>query len=172
VKEDIYTILRALIRQEIDKTPGFRELTSRSDLPASLDAEKAILGAMMLDNTVNLAEVGVNDFALDSHRLVFAAMDELMEAGKPVDIVTLQQALGENGIKEIGGTACLFSLTEGLPRLPRVAEYIAIVKEKTKLRRIMAGCEKAIVKCAEQSETAASIVDQLATDLKGIRGAK
>ena len=48
--DSLYTILRGMIREEIDQTPGFRELTSRSDLPAAIDAEKAILGAIMLDN--------------------------------------------------------------------------------------------------------------------------
>ena len=170
--DSLYAILRGMIREEIDHTPGFRELTGRSELPANLDAETAILGAMLLDNTVNLAEVEADNFLLDSHRRIWAAMDALMEAGNPVDLITLQERLGEKGIKEIGGVAYLCSLTEGLPRLPRVGEYIAIVQEKAKLRRVMAACVDAIKSCQEQQKPAAEIVGHLGVALKGIRKGK
>ena len=165
---NLYAILRRMIREEIDQTPGFRELTGRSELPANVDAEKAILGAMMLDNTVNLAQVEAGNFSLDSHQRIWLAMDALMEAGKPVDIVTLKEHMGD-GIKAIGGVAYLASLTEGLPRLPRVSEYVAIVQEKAKLRRIMSACIEAIKACQEQREAAAEIVGQLGVALKGIK---
>jgi replicative DNA helicase len=166
--DSLYAVLRGMIREEIDRTPGFRELTSCSELPASIDAEKAILGSIMLDNTVNLAEIEEGDFALDSHRRIFGAMNALMEAGNPVDIVTLKDRMGEH-VKEIGGVAYLACLTEGLPRLPRVSVYIAIVKEKANLRRIWEGCEAAIKECKEQSHTSAEIVKQLGVALRGIR---
>ena len=166
--DSLYAILRGMIREEIDQTPGFRELTGRSELPANVEAEKAILGAMLLDNTVNLAELEAECFSLDSHRRIFVAMDGLINAGRSVDIVTLPHQLGES-VKAIGGVAYLASLTEGLPRLPRVSEYIAIVQEKAKLRRIMAACVEAIKACQEQREPAADIVGQFGIALKGIR---
>jgi replicative DNA helicase len=157
-----------MIRAEIDRTPGFRELTSRSEMPASIDAEKAILGSIMLDNAVNLAEIEPSDFFLESHRRIFCAMDALMKADKPVDIVMLKEQMGER-VKDIGGVAYLASLTEGLPRLPRVSEYMAIVKEKAKLRKIWSACEAAINACKEQDQPAGEIVTQLGVALKGIR---
>ena len=166
--DSLYAILRGMIRQEIYQTPGFRELTGRSELPANVDAEKAILGAMMLDNTVNLAEVEADCFSLDSHRRIWLAMDSLMQAGKPVDIVTLKEQMGES-IKEIGGVAYLASLTEGLPHRPVVSEYVAIVQEKAKLRRIMQACTDAIKACQEQREQSAEIVGQLGIALRGIK---
>lgn len=170
---NLYAILRGMIREEIDQTPGFRELAGRSDLPANIHAETTILGAVLLDNTVNLAGVEASNFSLDSHRRIWAAMDALMQVGKPVDIVTLAEAIGEDGVKDIGGVAYLASLTEGLPRRPVVSEYIAIVLEKAKLRRVMAACLEAIKACQEQRESAAEIVGKLGVALKGIRnGAK
>ncbi len=166
--DSLYAILRGMIRHEIDQTPGFRELTGRSDLPANVDAEKAILGAIMLDNTVNLAKVEADCFSLDSHRRIWTAMYALMEGGKPVDIVTLAEQMGES-VKEIGGVAYLASLTEGLPMRPAISEYEAIVQEKAKLRRIMQACTDAIKTCQEQRESAAEIVGQLGVALKGIR---
>lgn len=166
--DSLYAIFRDLIRAEIAQTPGFRELTGRSELPANVDAEKAILGAMLLDNLVNVADVEADCFSLESHRHIWTAMDALMKAGKSVDIVTLAEHLGE-GVKEIGGVAYLAGLTEGLPRRLAVGEYVAIVMEKAKLRRIMQGCTEAIKACQEQREAAAEIVGQLGVNLKGIR---
>ena len=165
--DSLYSIFRSMIREEIDRTPGFRELTLESGLPASIEAEKAILGAVMLDNGAmkELSALALEDFSLHSHRLIFAKMRELTT----IDGVTLLNAFGEKGIKEIGGAAYLTSLTEGLPRLPRVGEYVAIVQEKAKLRRIMGACSEAIKQCSDQRETAAEIVGQLGVNLKGIK---
>jgi len=169
--DSLYTILRGMIREEIDRTPGFRELTGRSDLPASVDAEKAILGAVMLDNAAmgELKGLEPDNFSLDSHRRIFVRMAGLLEAFQSVDIVTMGESFGQDAIKEIGGVAYLASLTEGLPMRPAIKEYIAIVKEKAKLRRIMTACTEAIKACQEQRETAAEIVAQLGVALKGIR---
>ena len=168
MKDSLQAILRQMIREEIDRTPGFRELTGRSALPANIEAEKTILGAIMLDNQAEVAGIEDDFFSLDSHRRIWNAMVELIQAGKPVDIITLQEQMGES-VKEIGGVAYLASLTEGLPRCPVNNEYIAIVQEKAKLRRIMAACLDAIKACQEQRETAGEIVGQLGVALKGIR---
>ena len=172
--DSLYAILRGMIREEIDRTPGFRELTLESGYPANIQAEITILGAILLDNAAH-AEARVlldDDFSLDSHRRIFLRMSELIDLGKPVDIVTLTAKMGEQETKEIGGSAYLCSLTEGLPRLPRVSEYVTIVQEKAKLRRIMGSCEIAIKACQKQHESAADIVGQLGVNLKGIRGGK
>ena len=78
--DSLYTILRGMIRDEIDRTPGFRELTSRSTLPANIEAEKVILGAILLDNGAHSAVASVlagADFSLSSHILIFQHMTEL-----------------------------------------------------------------------------------------------
>jgi replicative DNA helicase len=160
-----------MIREEIDQTPGFRELTGSSELPASVDAERTIIGAIMLDNAAldQTKEIKPDDYSLDSHRRIFLAMNQLKDAGSTIDIVTLSNHLGEDGCKEIGGVAYLASLTEGLPRHLVTVDYIAIVKEKAKLRSIIGGCEAAIKACMEQQVAAADIVGGLGVALKGIR---
>ncbi len=170
--DSLYVILRGMIREEIDQTPGFRELTGRSALPANVHAESTILGAILLDNAAHTEaaeKLESDDFSLDSHRRIFLCMTELMNGQRAVDIVTLSNQLGENGCKEIGGVAYFAGLTEGLPRLPRVSEYIAIVQEKAKLRRIMGACVEAIRTAEEQQVPAAEIVSQLGVALKGIK---
>ena len=175
--DSLYTIFRAMIRQEIDQTPGFRELTSRSTLPASVDAERTILGAILLDSQslheARGKKLEAGDFSLDSHRRIFARMCTLSEAQHAIDLITVSEELDRNKeLQAIGGPAYLSSLTEGLPRRLSIGEYIAIVHEKAKLRRIMAACLEAIKACQEQQETAADIVGQLGIALKGIRKMK
>src|SRR5579875_3256520 len=95
------------------------DISLERGLPASLDSERSILGAILLDNHLynEAAEnVTADDFALDSHRRIFSRMAELIDTGRAVDIVTLPEELAKRKeIEAIGGVAYLFSLTEGLP---------------------------------------------------------
>jgi replicative DNA helicase len=142
-------------------------------LPASTHAERTILGAILLDNAAHTEAVETlteDDFSLDSHRRIFLRMTELMNENHSVDIVTLSEKLAFYKERDsIGGVAYLASLTEGLPRRPRIKEYIAIVKEKAKLRRIMLVCSAAIAQAADQSTTASDIVEQLGIGVRGIK---
>ena len=91
-------------------------------LPASVDAEKTILGAILLDNAAHseaAEKLEADDFSLDSHRRIFLRMSELMNEQRAVDIVTLSHELGRyKEVEAVGGVAYLASLTEGLPRRP------------------------------------------------------
>ena len=142
-------------------------------LPASTHAERTILGAILLDNAAHTEAAETlteDDFSLESHRRIFLRMTELMNENHSVDIVTLSEKLAFYKERDsIGGVAYLASLTEGLPRRPRIKEYIAIVKEKAKLRRIMLVCSAAIAQAADQSTTASDIVEQLGIGVRGIR---
>jgi replicative DNA helicase len=131
-------------------------------LPASVDAEKTILGAILLDNAAHseaAEKLEADDFSLDSHRRIFLRMSELMNEQRAVDIVTLSHELGRyKEVEAVGGVAYLASLTEGLPRRPVIEEYIKIVKDKSLLRRLMAICSAAIARAADQSETALEVI--------------
>jgi len=133
-----------------------------SGLPANVDAEKTILGAILLDNASHAEaaeKLEPDDFFLDSHRLIFHRMSELMNANRAVDIVTLAEELGRNKeIETVGGVAYLASLTEGLPRRPVIEEYIRIVKDKSLLRKLMLICSAAIARAADQGENALDVL--------------
>ncbi|HEX3438516.1 MAG TPA: replicative DNA helicase [Pseudacidobacterium sp.] len=132
-------------------------------LPASIDAEKSILGAVLLDNhAYNEAaeKLHADDFALDSHRRIFSRMAELIDAGRAVDIVTLSEELAKRKeVEAIGGVAYLASLTEGLPRRPSIEEYVRIVKDKSLLRQLINICSTAITRAADQSEEALEVLN-------------
>ncbi|MGA3160433.1 MAG: replicative DNA helicase [Terracidiphilus sp.] len=133
-----------------------------SPLPASVDAEKTILGAILLDNAAHAEakeKIDSEDFSLDSHRRIFERMTELINAQRAVDIVTLANELSRlKEIESIGGVAYLASLTEGLPRRPVIDEYIRIVKDKSMLRKLMLICSNAIARAANQGEAALDVL--------------
>jgi replicative DNA helicase len=135
-----------------------------SGLPANIDAEKTILGAILLDNAAHAEaaeKLSEDDFSLDSHRRIFLRMTELMNSQRAVDIVTLANELARfKEIESIGGVAYLASLTEGLPRRPVIEEYIRIVKDKSLLRKLMLICSAAIARAADQGESALGVLDE------------
>ena len=143
--------------------------TLDAGLPANVDAEKTILGAILLDNASHseaAEKLEPDDFSLDSHRRIFLRMSELMDAQRAVDIVTLSAELDRYKEREaVGGVAYLASLTEGLPRRPVIEEYIRIVKDKSLLRRLMAICSSAIARAADQSEDAIGVLDVVGSQL-------
>jgi replicative DNA helicase len=132
-------------------------------LPASVDAERSILGAILLDNlTYNQAAelLRPDDFSLDSHRRIFAGMMELYESGRPVDLITLNDELGRRKeVEAIGGVAYLSSLTDGLPHRPNIEEYVRIVRDKALLRSLIHASNSAIARAVDQAEAADEILD-------------
>jgi replicative DNA helicase len=148
-------------------------------LPANVEAEKTILGAILLDNAAHseaAEKIEADDFSLDSHRRIFLRMTELMNEQRAVDIVTLAAELDRYKERDaIGGVAYLASLTEGLPRRPVIEEYIRIVKDKSLLRKLMLICSTAIARAADQSDTALDVLGAAEAQLmqvseKGITG--
>ena len=115
------------------------DLRLDAGLPANIDAEKTILGAILLDNAAHAEaaeKLEADDFSLDSHQRIFLRMTELIDSQRAVDIVTLANELARyKEIETVGGVAYLASLTEGLPLRPVIEEYIRIVKDKSLLRR-------------------------------------
>jgi hypothetical protein len=125
--------------------------------PANVDAERVILGAVLLDNAT-FAEVAEKltpeDFFLDSHRRIWRRMAGLMKKQRVVDIVTLADELTRRKeIESIGGVAYLASLTEGLPRRPVIGEYLRIVRELATERAGLAIAAALTVRIYDRSKT-------------------
>ena len=148
-------------------------------LPANIDAEKTILGAILLDNSFHseaAEKLEADDFSLDSHKRIFQRMSDLMNEQRAVDIVTLSHELSRyKEVESVGGVAYLASLTEGLPLRPVIEDYVRIVKDKSLLRRLMLICSAAIARAADQSETALEVIGAAETALlevseKGVSG--
>src|SRR4029078_341111 len=110
-------------------------------LPHNLEAEKCVLGAILINNQAfnQAAEViAAHDFSRDAHRRIFEKMIALTDRSEPVDLVTLKDELVRSSeLDEVGGPAYISSLTDGVPRSTNVEYYAKIVKEKSTLRRLI-----------------------------------
>lgn len=103
-------------------------------LPHNLEAERSILGAILLDNDA-LGRVTVKlrpeDFFLAQHRRIFQSMIEMRERNQGIDLVTLTDELDRSThLENAGGIAYLSQLADGLPRVTNVEHYASIVKRK------------------------------------------
>jgi replicative DNA helicase len=145
------------------------EVSMDRGMPASVEAERSILGAILLDNVSYdeaAAKLRADDFSLDSHRRIYSRMAELIDAHRAVDIVTLAEELAKRKeVEAVGGVAYLASLTEGLPRRPSIEEYVRIVKDKSLSRQLISICSTAITRAADQSEEALVTLDSAESGL-------
>jgi replicative DNA helicase len=117
------------------------ETTLEKPLPNNLDAERSVLGAIILDNNaLNTAieNLRAEDFFLDQHRRVFTQMIALSEAQQAIDLITLTEELHRRGdLEASGGAPYLASLADGMPKVSNVEHYARIVKEKAMLRNLI-----------------------------------
>jgi replicative DNA helicase len=115
--------------------------TIERPLPSNLEAERSILGAILLDNhALNAAieKIRSEDFFLSQHRQIFERMIQLGEKQQAIDVVTLMDDLSRRGeLEAAGGIAYLSQLADGLPRVTNVEHYARIVKEKAVLRSLI-----------------------------------
>jgi replicative DNA helicase len=158
---------------------SFSDISMERGLPASLDAERSILGAILLENAhYNEAaeKISSDDFALDSNRRIFQSMAELIDNGRSVDIVTLIEELSRRKeLEAVGGRAYLFSLTEGLPLRLSIDDYVRIVKGKSMLRQIMNVASTAMTEASDQADDALEVLNRAESALlevsdRGITG--
>lgn len=110
-------------------------------LPNNVDAEKFILGAIQLDGNLYAdasAVLGEDDFTLERHRIIFRRMGELDNIGIEINRSTVADRLMNKGdLEEAGGLGYLVSLDDGMPRAATIDSHIALVKEKSRLRKII-----------------------------------
>jgi replicative DNA helicase len=135
----------------------------RGGMPASIDAERSILGAILLDNFAynEAAEsLSPDDFFLESHRRIYSRIMDLGNSGRPIDIVTIAEELSRHKeVEAVGGVAYISSLTDGVPRRESLVQYIRIVKDKALLRGIIHAAHTAIARSMDQAEPAAEILN-------------
>ena len=133
-------------------------------LPHNLEAERSILGAILVHNDAfNLAAqvVDPRDFYREAHRRIFARMVALNERGQAIDFVTLKEELVRNGeLDEVGGPAYVASLADGVPRATNVEYYARIVKEKSTLRNLIFAANKILTNAYEADQDSDLILDE------------
>ena len=144
-------------------------------LPHSLDAEKSVLGAILIRNEAfnHAAElIDARDFFRDAHRRIFDRMVALSERGDPIDFVTLKEELTRTGdLDEVGGPAYIASLADGVPRSANVEYDARIVKEKSTLRSLIHSANKILAEAYEAEQEPDLLLDEAErVDLRHCRG--
>ncbi|MCC6860279.1 MAG: replicative DNA helicase [Bryobacterales bacterium] len=138
------------------------DIAFEKGLPASLEAERFVLGSILLDGELYVQAAGVleaDDFSLESHRRIFTRMGELQERGENIDRITLANELMRHSqLESCGGLSYLVSLDDGLPRISNLDSYIRIVKDKSTLRRVIMSSQQLINRCLIGEESPEEIL--------------
>lgn len=146
-----------------------------SRLPSSDQAEKAVLGAMFLDNKfidIAFKEINSDDFHRESHKTLAAAIYRIYDSGGKADILTVGEFLGKDELKFVGGYSYLNTLTDGIPENFDISEYINIVKDRSILRRIITTSADVIKTGLEPKADIRDILTKLQEDLIKISGSE
>jgi len=138
--------------------------TAERTLPHNLEAERSVLGAILVHNDAfNLAAqvIDSQDFYRDAHRRIFDRMVALNERHDAIDFVTLKEELARAGeLDEVGGPAYVASLADGVPRATNVEYYARIVKEKATLRNLIFAANKILTNAYEADQESDLILDE------------
>ncbi len=132
--------------------------------PQSVEAERAVLGAGLLDKECIRRVGGLQpeDFYYQKHRIIFTILRDMARRGEPIDYLTVEDRLrATEKLEEIGGSAYLSVLTDATPTLSNVEGYAAIVQEKGRARRLIAGSSDLIRRLYE-GETSSEVAPDLA----------
>src|SRR3979411_1932370 len=132
--------------------------------PANLDAERSILGGVLLDNhhfNEAAEHLKPEDFCIDSHRRIYSRMMDLADSSRPIDIITLGEELQQKrDLEAIGGVGYVAGLLDGVPDRPSIMHYVKIVRDKAMLRSLINVSNTASVKASGQASPAEEILNE------------
>ena len=131
-------------------------------LPAHADAERAVLGALLLndESMSSIAEIIVSDdFYSPANRMIYQAIVDLVQKHKRIDIVTLQDELiKRDQLDASGGLGYLLTLQEDIPSVGLIVQHAHIIKEKSVLRQLINSAATIISNCYSQDESSIDAV--------------
>lgn len=129
----------------LTKKPTSKRIVTTDSIkvpPHSLDAEQSVLGGLMLDNRAwdNVIDrLRETDFYRNEHKLIFRTMGRLVNLNKPLDVLTVSDALKEiHELDQVGGEVYLFELANNTPSAANITAYADIVRERSVLRQLIA----------------------------------
>lgn len=132
--------------------------------PQNLEAEQAVLGAMMLEPAIGGSVLEIlqpEDFYRDNHRLIFAAIRELFGRGDPIDLVSVAETLRQQGVLEqVGGIATVSAIARAVPSAVNVEYYARVVAEKALLRQLIRAASSIAERGYEPGEEAQALLEE------------
>jgi replicative DNA helicase len=140
-----------------------REQFLERPLPSSPDSERAILGAIILDNSLLSQAIELlqpDDFYSPFHRRVFQAMTVLFEKQAEIHPILIGEELKKEGLLEqVGGVAAISNLTYGLPHFQNIQQYAKVVRDKATTRNLIKSCNQIVSEALSEEEEADVILD-------------
>ena len=131
-------------------------------MPNSLEAEQSVIGSMLMDKQaiISAGEIlSADDFYHRQYGIMFQAMVDMNNAAKPVDIVTLQEALKEKDVPpEVYSLEFIRELLAAVPTSANIRHYATIVKDKAILRNIIRVNDSIATACYEGKESTEDIL--------------
>ncbi len=132
--------------------------------PHSIEAEEAVLGGILVDNTSIDRAVEIlipEDFYREAHRKIMLAFLELNEHGEAIDLITVSDVLkGRSQLEEIGGATYLAELSDRVPTAANVGQYARIVKDKAVLRALISTMNDISMRSFESPGDVESFLDE------------
>lgn len=160
-------------REHANSDAGALDSLDENGLPHCIEAERSILGAILLDNAVCSRAIELlrrDDFYLHSHRRIFEKMITVTEQVMPVDLVTLSDELRRAGeFEQIGGATYIASLIDGVPRTDTIEPYARILLRHSRARQIIGAANDAIARATAGEEDIQSIAVRLESELREVR---
>ena len=133
-------------------------------LPHSMEAEQSVIGSMLMDRNaiITASEILTSeDFYQTQFGIIFDAMVELCNEGKPVDLITLQNRLKEKDVPpDITGMEYVRDLIAAVPTSANVKYYAEIVSNKAVLRRLIKANEEVANACYLEKESTEMILEE------------
>ncbi len=149
-----------------------RDVTLGKTLPHSKDAERSVLGAIIIDNrTLDTAQevLTPDDFYSLSHRKIYTAAADLCRRGVAVDPLTLKAELGRRGdLDEVGGQAFLFGLMDGVHKSSNIQHYAENIKEHSRRRDLIRAGLDIASKASDGVLTAQEVLEEAQKQIFGI----
>lgn len=131
--------------------------------PQSLEAEQAVLGAIILEGesiTKAIEILSSEDFYREAHRKIYTAMLELFNKNEPIDLITVTEHLKDKGeLEEVGGLSYLSNLATVIPTSANIRYHAKLVREKALMRAVIRACTEIITKAYEEPEDAEEMLD-------------
>ena len=144
----------SLSRERKQPIPKSSETILGKRLPASLDAERSVIGAILLNDELahSVSEIlRSHDFYSIAHREIYQTILKILQTQKRVDLLTVQDELSKsNMLESVGGISYLMSLQEDIPAMGMIEQHAHIVKEKAILRELIESATSIISNCYSQ----------------------
>lgn len=138
-------------------------------VPFDLAAEKAVLGAVLVDNALLATVVPLlasKDFFRSAHRSIYEHMVKLGEKHAPIDPITLADVLVASGeLDEVGGVGYIMSMTDGVPRSSNVESYAKIVRGHSMRRKIIQTAQDLMAGAYDTENEVSELTDKAGSDL-------